>query len=471
MSLWYGLLLVCVAFKVAWVVFTLPLVVLTLPSPKVMVLVFFFSDQVGGRNSNEALCATRACWSSPHAYPNPWPHSHLTMSSWLRALDSPSAHAATHTSSRRAVCQRKRTLRIPYHNKADGFMAALVLSLNQVKFCEIHACQPRIVWGMYPKCKYTGVRFPGRTPFYDAAHGPNAFEYYFLPVCDGEPAQSKSPMLTCDQRERVHRQLPWSVRTYYYGAGDPQPEPGHNESFAYDAAWYAGHRREGARLVSSYLRLQPALLAKVDRLAEKLFGQRSAEAPVLGVHLRGTDKGKYLQTAGSGRQVAPQEYESYVRAFLAAYPRARIFVATDSPSFLQEVREKWPRGALRFVGEVLRDEANVAFGKGHKRDNFRKGEEVLLDTLLLSRCDWLLHAASGAEPAAQTALPHHEPARPPDLPPPARQRVVTLRQRPVAGVAEFAMYWNLQLHERSVHLQYTQNRQRPPWMKPELATG
>jgi len=314
-------------------------------------------------------------------------------------------------------------------------MAALVLSLNQVKFCEMHACQPRVVWGMYPKCKYAGVRFPGRTPFYDAAHGLNAFEYYFLPVCDGEPAQHGSPMLTCEQRERVHRQLPWSVRTYYYGAGDPQPEPGHNESLAYDAAWYAGHRREGARLVSSYLRLQPTLLAKVDLLAAKLFGQRSAEAPVLGVHLRGTDKGKYLQTAGSGRQVAPLEYEPYVRAFLAAYPRARVFVATDSPSFLQEVRERWPRGVLRFVGEVLRDEANVAFGKGHKRDNFRKGEEVLLDTLLLSRCDWLLHAAS--------------------------------------GVAEFAIYWNFQLHERSVHLQYTRNRQRPSWMNgvPELANG
>ena len=57
--MWYGLLLVCVAFKVAWVVFTLPLVVLTLPSPKVMGIRswcwFFFSDQVGGRNSNEAL--------------------------------------------------------------------------------------------------------------------------------------------------------------------------------------------------------------------------------------------------------------------------------------------------------------------------------------------------------------------------------------------------------------------------------
>ena len=273
------------------------------------------------------------------------------MSSWLRrAFDSPESQTDTHASSRVAVCQRKRTLRIPYHNKADGFMAALVLSLNQVKFCELHACQPRIVWGMYPRCKYTGVRFPGRNPFYDAPHGLNAFEYFFVPVCDGEPAQHGLSMLSCEQREQVHRKLPWSVRTYYYGAGDPQPEPGHNESLAYDAAWYARHRREGARLVSSYLRLQPALLAKVDRLAARLFGQRSAEAPVLGVHLRGTDKGKYLQTAGSGRQVTPprgcnptnvglharvsglqfhamqvtpREYEPYVRAFLAAHPRAR----------------------------------------------------------------------------------------------------------------------------------------------------
>ena len=128
---------------------------------------------------------------------------------------------------------------------------------------------------------------------------------------------------------------------------------------------------------------------------------------------------------------------------------------------------------------MLRDETNVAFGKGHKRDNFRKGEEVLLDTLLLSRCDWLLHAASGAEPAAQfSAAPPqahllvHPPARLPAAHWPAGPRVVKSRRRSATGVAEFAIYWNLQLHERSVHLQYTRNRQRPPWMNglPELAT-
>ena len=48
--------------------------------------------------------------------------------------------------------------------------------------------------------------------------------------------------------------------------------------------------------------------------------------------------------------------------------------------------------------QQLRDEGNVAFNKGRKHDNYRKGEEVLLDMLLLSRCDWLLHAASGERP-------------------------------------------------------------------------
>ena len=47
--------------------------------------------------------------------------------------------------------------------------------------------------------------------------------------------------------------------------------------------------------------------------------------------------------------------------------------------------------------------------------------------LLLSRCDFLLHAAS--------------------------------------GVAEFAIYWSPQLHERSVHLQYEHRRQAPAWMR------
>ena len=153
--------------------------------------------------------------------------------------------------------------------------------------------------------------------------------------------------------------------------------------------------------------LSTALLGR-DESTTPLPHSRS---PILGVHLRGTDKGKYLSTAGSGRPIGPTEYEPYVSAFLKAHgPSAKVFVATDSPSYLEEVKRKWPADRLIYRSEVLRHESNVAFvgGKGGgKRNggaaaigsgNYRKGEEVLLDMLLLSRCDWLLHAASGERP-------------------------------------------------------------------------
>ena len=320
------------------------------------------------------------------------------------------------------VCDRRRVLRIPYHNKADGFMAAVLLALNQVKFCELHACRPLVEWGMFPVCKYEGVRFPGRTPFYEKSVGANAFEYYFEQPCAGPPPQKGPPMLTCEQRELVHRQLPWAVRTYYYGAHDPQPEPGRNETLTYDEQWYGSHRMEAARLVRTYLKLQPHIRTKVEGIASQLLGS----APILGVHLRGTDKGKYL-SARSGRPVPPSEYLRYVEAYLKATPAGRVFVATDSPSFLADAKRIFPSDKLILRDEVLRDENNVAFkGRGGGKHNYRKGEEVLIDALLLSRSDWLLHSAS--------------------------------------GVAEFAIYTNPALHNRSVHLQYTRRRQRPPWL-------
>ena len=126
-----------------------------------------------------------------------------------------------------------------------------------------------------------------------------------------------------------------------------------------------------------------------------------------------------------------------MESFLRTHRNSTVFVATDSPSFLAEVRARWlarwPASAFRWR-DVLRAEENVAFsrrGKVSRSSNARKGEEVLLDALLLSRCDYLLHSAS--------------------------------------GVAEFAIYWNLKLHRRSVHLQYTRNRQSPPWGEREDA--
>ena len=379
---------------------------------------------------------------------------------WLKARGKRASGAAVN------ICSMTKGLRIPYHNKADGFMAALVLTLNQFKFCEFHGCQPHVDWGPFPACKYAGVRFPGRTPFHDAARGRNAFEYYFRPVCESHaPAQEVSPALSCEQREKVHRVLPWAVRTYHYGAGSSAGVRPTAANDTFDEPWYAAQRAEGARLVRSYLRLQAHVTERLAGLEAELLGgglsnsigssgsssssssgggggsgdagdagagelpQAPRRGPVLGVHLRGTDKGKYMNSAGSGRPIGPAEYEPYVRAFLAYHgANASVFLATDSPSYLDDVVRRWPSGRVRYRHDVLRHEGNVAFAgaTATKGASYRKGEEVLLDALLLSRCDFLLHAAS--------------------------------------GVAEAAIYWRPALHKQSVHLQYSRGRTQPDWL-------
>ena len=69
-------------------------------------------------------------------------------------------------------------------------------------------------WGPFPACKYEGVRFPGRNPYFDAQAGSNTFHYFFRPICRGHlRAQKVAPALSCKQREQVHRLLPWALRT------------------------------------------------------------------------------------------------------------------------------------------------------------------------------------------------------------------------------------------------------------------
>ena len=137
-------------------------------------------------------------------------------------------------------------------------------------------------------------------------------------------------------------------------------------------------------------------------------------------------------------QVPPSEYAPYVRAYLAAHPNASIFVATDSPSFLdevthacmlahtqqthrapddvvvllcvgrmQQVRATWPSRRLVYRADVLRHEANVAFGGGGGGGKsgaaYRKGEEVCVWAACIHSSSARLHLVRVAGAPRRTA--------------------------------------------------------------------
>jgi hypothetical protein len=122
--------------------------------------------------------------------------------------------------------------------------------------------------------------------------------------------------------------------------------------------------------------------------------------------MRGTDKGTAHSPPELMRIVKPEEYFPEIDAYTEEHGPCRILIGTDQDQFVDRMRERYgdrvvSRDAIRARG--VRNPFEIQDGQG-----YRKGEDVLIDCLLLSRCDHLLKCTSAV---GEFAL-YFEPALP-----------------------------------------------------------
>jgi len=103
------------------------------------------------------------------------------------------------------------------------------------------------------------------------------------------------------------------------------------------------------------------------------------------VHIRGTD----LRYAPP---VSPAEYFEPIERYLEGHSRARIFLATDQVQYLELIKNRY--GSIVQNYDCLRSATSTAPFNLKAGSPYRKGEDVLVDILLLSRCDFLVRGAS-----------------------------------------------------------------------------
>lgn len=295
----------------------------------------------------------------------------------------------------------RQVLLVRMNHGSAGFFAYVLFALNQLIFA--------VQWGLVPyidfgKCTVNGhdhYASGGANLYYDPASGPNMWEYYFEPVSSYRLGSSnfETHALPSKLIWRLHHKEANSVFAYYYGV--------HASKRGYDEAWYRTMRTRASQLLGRFVRPRQHLLKAVDEYWSSHFGPG---ANVLGVHMRGTDK----QADIGGNIVPPQLYMHHIDIYLQQHPNARVFLATDSPRFLRRMRERYSTKLV--ARNALRSERNAFLDVQFAGTNERKGFDVLIDALLLSRCAFLLKSSS--------------------------------------AVGEFAIYFNMSLHSRSIDLQY-----------------
>lgn len=136
-----------------------------------------------------------------------------------------------------------------------------------------------------------------------------------------------------------------------------------------------------------HVRVRPHILARVERLHRELIGGRFC----VGVHCRAP-----AHEVECPRPVPP--IEAFIRRAERLLPQDRpavVFIATDLEEAAVRFRDAFgERCAMQPAVERLHPGAGGHVHHEHPNPSLRLGEEVLVDALLLARCQRLLHVTS-----------------------------------------------------------------------------
>jgi hypothetical protein len=119
---------------------------------------------------------------------------------------------------------------------------------------------------------------------------------------------------------------------------------------------------------------------------------------VLGVHIRGTDKGTASGAPITMRIVKPSEYVKEIEKYFKRYPGCRLYVATDQQQYIDYMKEIYEDRIIYYLS--VRSSTNKAPFQLDDGNNYKKGKDVLIESLLLSRCDFLMKCTSAVGEAA-----------------------------------------------------------------------
>ena len=142
-------------------------------------------------------------------------------------------------------------------------------------------------------------------------------------------------------------------------------------------------RNAAASIVRRHIRLKPAVNDQVN----EFWRAHAGDGSVIGVHYRGTDK------SAEAPRVPYAEVETVVREAIRAAGRpCRLFLATDEQAFLDYMRDRFSGQLLH--REMFRSRDGRAIDVVNADGNHQKGEDAVVDCLLLSRTHALIRTAS-----------------------------------------------------------------------------
>jgi len=143
------------------------------------------------------------------------------------------------------------------------------------------------------------------------------------------------------------------------------------------------------------IRIKKNILKKVKNFSNKFFYKKDK---ILGIHFRGST---YKNARGHKFPLTPKLMIKNINFLLKKFKYNKIFIVTEENEYLKILRKEFKDICISYPSYRM---DNIDSFKIYPRINHRYllGEEILIETLLLSKCDGLTYIKSNVISAAIT---------------------------------------------------------------------
>lgn len=153
-------------------------------------------------------------------------------------------------------------------------------------------------------------------------------------------------------------------------------------------------------LIRKYIKIKPHITDKVN----SFYDQYMKGHHVLGIHLRGTDKSK-----DPNSQFCSPTANSYIKQinkYLKKHPDSLIYIASDSDITLNEVKMLFLNKVVYYDSLRSKNNTDCIHNLLDKGSPYKKGEDIIIESLLLSKCDFLIRSISNVSIATLSFNPN-----------------------------------------------------------------
>ena len=240
-------------------------------------------------------------------------------------------------------------------NDKPGFFGAFNSVLAALDFCEQHNA-------------ILGVDFQKVGWYYDPQKGSNWWDYYF--------DQPRLPLKTPVQE--VKRFKGWQ------------------KSLILLEGLFVISKVRAHELIKRYIRIKEP----IQKIIDTFYAEHMQGYYMIGIHYRGTDK------IDEAPRVAYEHVLDVVQKEIDSQENKpyKIFIATDEQAFLGYMQNIY--GSLICSIDALRSTDDHPVHMNETLNNYKKGQDALIDCILLSKCDLLIRTASYLSESSQMFNPH-----------------------------------------------------------------